>query len=165
MKLPAARIAAFLQRPDHAIRAVLLYGPDLGLVRERADILARTVCLDLKDPFRVADLSSAALAADQAQILAAGQGFVADANDVSGNNIPTGGGSYVGTSTTVAGATSVAGLARGSIPVGPAANEQTGLSSAGSGSAGHEPSGGGGAGGQDGNLGQPVMDHGHHWHW
>ena len=43
-------------------------------------------------------------------------GFVADANDVSGNNIPLGGGSYVGTSTTVAGATSVAGVAQGTIP-------------------------------------------------
>jgi len=60
--------------------------------------------------------TGAALAADQAQIQAAGMGFVADANDVSGNNIPLGGGSYVGTSTTVAGATSVAGVAQGTIP-------------------------------------------------
>ena len=68
MKLPAARIAGFLQRPDQTIRAVLLYGPDIGLVRERADVLARTVCPDLKDPFRVADLSGAALAADPARL-------------------------------------------------------------------------------------------------
>jgi len=68
VKLPAARIAAFLQRPDQTIRAVLLYGPDIGLVRERADVLARTVCPDLKDPFRVADLSGAALAADPARL-------------------------------------------------------------------------------------------------
>jgi hypothetical protein len=60
--------------------------------------------------------TGAALAADQAQIQAAGTGFVADANDVSGNNIPLGGGSYVGTSTTVAGATSVAGVAQDTIP-------------------------------------------------
>jgi len=58
-----------------------------------------------------------ALAADQAQIQAAGQGFIADAADVSGNNIPVGGGTYVDTATTVAGATSVAGLAKGTIPV------------------------------------------------
>ena len=58
-----------------------------------------------------------ALAADMAQINAAGQGFVADAKDVSGNNIPVGGGSYVGTATTVAGATTVHGLATGNIPV------------------------------------------------
>ena len=56
MKLAPSRIAAFLQRPDPEIRAVLLYGPDEGLVRERAEILARTVCPDLQDPFRVADL-------------------------------------------------------------------------------------------------------------
>lgn len=62
--------------------------------------------------------TGAALAADQAQIQAAGQGFVADAADVSGNNIPVGGGTYVGTATTVAGATSVAGIAKGTIPVG-----------------------------------------------
>jgi hypothetical protein len=61
--------------------------------------------------------TGAALAADHAQILAAGQGFVADANDVGGNNIPVGGGTYVGTATTVAGATSVAGIAQGTVPV------------------------------------------------
>ena len=47
---------------------MLLYGPDIGLVRERAEILAGTVCPDLKDPFRVADLSGAALAADPARL-------------------------------------------------------------------------------------------------
>jgi DNA polymerase-3 subunit delta len=68
VKLPAARVTAFLQRPDRDIRAVLFYGPDAGLMRERADTLARTVCPDLKDPFRVADLSGPALAADPARL-------------------------------------------------------------------------------------------------
>ena len=58
-----------------------------------------------------------ALAVAKAQITAAGIGFHADAADVSGNNIPVGGGSYVGTATTVATATSVHGLAMGTIPV------------------------------------------------
>jgi hypothetical protein len=44
-------------------------------------------------------------ATDAAQLTAAGFGYVADAQDVSGNNAPNGGGTYVGTSTTVAGAT------------------------------------------------------------
>jgi hypothetical protein len=44
-------------------------------------------------------------ATDAAQLVAAGDGYVGDAQDVSGNNIPNGGGSYVGTATTVAGAT------------------------------------------------------------
>jgi DNA polymerase III subunit delta len=68
MKLPATRVAAFLQRPDRDIRAILLYGPDAGLARERADMLARTVCPDLRDPFRVGDLSGPALAADPARL-------------------------------------------------------------------------------------------------
>jgi hypothetical protein len=44
-------------------------------------------------------------ATDAAQLTAAGFGYVADAQDVSGNNAPNGGGTYVGTATTVAGAT------------------------------------------------------------
>jgi DNA polymerase III subunit delta len=68
MKLSSARVAAFLQRPNREIRAVLLYGSDAGLVSERADTVARTVCPDLKDPFRVADLSGSALAADPARL-------------------------------------------------------------------------------------------------
>jgi DNA polymerase III subunit delta len=68
MKIAPARLAAFLQRPDPAIRAVLLYGPDAGLVRERADTLARTVCPDLSDPFRIADLNGAMLFADPARL-------------------------------------------------------------------------------------------------
>ena len=61
--------------------------------------------------------AGAALAADNAALVAAGQGFAADAMDVSGNNIAIGGATYVGTATTVATATSVNGLATGSIPV------------------------------------------------
>jgi DNA polymerase-3 subunit delta len=68
MKLASSRIAAFLRRPDPEILAVLLYGPDEGLIRERAGIVARSVCPDLKDPFRVADLSAAALVADTARL-------------------------------------------------------------------------------------------------
>lgn len=68
MKLPPARVAAFLRRPDPDIRAVLLYGPDAGLVRERAEAIARTICPDLRDPFRVADLTAGALAADPARL-------------------------------------------------------------------------------------------------
>jgi DNA polymerase-3 subunit delta len=68
VRLPAARVAAFLRRPDPEIRAVLFYGPDAGLVRERADAIARTVCPDLRDPFRVADLTAAALTTDPARL-------------------------------------------------------------------------------------------------
>jgi hypothetical protein len=61
--------------------------------------------------------AGAALAADNATLVAAGMGFAADAMDVSGNNIAIGGATYVGTAVTVATATSVNGLAQGSIPV------------------------------------------------
>lgn len=68
MKIPASRITAFLQRPDQGVRAILLYGPDEGLVRERAATAARSVCPDLSDPFRVADLPATLLAADPARL-------------------------------------------------------------------------------------------------
>jgi len=68
VKLPAGRVESFLRRPDAEIRAVLLYGPDAGLVRERADALGRTVTTDLRDPFRVADLTGAMLATDPARL-------------------------------------------------------------------------------------------------
>jgi len=112
--------------------------------------------------------TGANLAADQAQIQAAGQGFIADAADVSGNNTPIGGGTYVDTATTVSGATSVAGIAQGSIPVAGTASGSTGLSVAqngggsgqqsGPGSSGGNPCGGGheastGNGGQGSNHG------------
>jgi DNA polymerase III subunit delta len=68
VKIAPSRLAAFLQHPDPEIRAVLFYGPDAGLVRERADNLARSVCADLSDPFRVADLNGAALGSDPARL-------------------------------------------------------------------------------------------------
>ncbi|HEX5244825.1 MAG TPA: hypothetical protein VFW23_16325 [Tepidisphaeraceae bacterium] len=91
-----------------------------------------------------------ALAADQAQIQAAGQGFVADAADVSGNNIPIGGGSYVDTATTVADATSPTGLAQGTIPVAGTASGKTGLPVA---QNGGSADGGGGAQANGANTG------------
>ena len=68
MKLAAARVEAFLRRPDPAVRAVLLYGPDAGLIRERADLLGRATVSDLQDPFLVADLTGAALTAEPARL-------------------------------------------------------------------------------------------------
>jgi trimeric autotransporter adhesin len=89
-----------------------------------------------------------ALTADQAQIQAAGMGFVADAGDVSGNNIPLGGGAYVGDATTVAGATSVPGVAQGTIPVAGTASGTPGPVAQGGGSGNAGQVGGGGQGGQ-----------------
>ncbi|MBM3597367.1 MAG: DNA polymerase III subunit delta [Alphaproteobacteria bacterium] len=61
MKVATNRAEAFAGRPDPAARAILVYGPDAGMVRERAERLARSVTDDISDPFRVAELSGAAL--------------------------------------------------------------------------------------------------------
>jgi DNA polymerase III subunit delta len=68
VKLDARSIAGFLRKPEAAARAILVYGPDLGLVKERAEILMRTVVEDLGDPFRVADLSGDTIADDPARL-------------------------------------------------------------------------------------------------
>jgi DNA polymerase III subunit delta len=68
VKLTAARVDGFLRHPDPEIRAIFLFGPDLGLVRERADAAGRSVSDDLRDPFRVADLTGAMLATDPARL-------------------------------------------------------------------------------------------------
>lgn len=120
--------------------------------------------------------SGAALAADQAQIVAAGTGFVADAADVSGNNIPLGGGAFVGTATTVAAATSPQGVAQGTIPVTGTASGTTGLAvaqngsgcspsgtnagSGGNANSGNSSSGGNNAGNHDGAF-QPHLAENH----
>jgi DNA polymerase-3 subunit delta len=68
MKLAGARTDAFLRAPDPAVRAVLLYGPDTGLVRERADMISKTVVADLSDPFLVAEVPGDGLADDPARL-------------------------------------------------------------------------------------------------
>ena len=64
MRLQPARVEAFLDRPDPAVGLVLLFGPDAGLVAERAARLGRTVVPDLADPFRVSQLEADRLRAE-----------------------------------------------------------------------------------------------------
>ena len=45
-----------MERPDPAMCSILVYGPDRGLVRERAEALCRSVVGDLGDPFRIVEL-------------------------------------------------------------------------------------------------------------
>ena len=68
MKLRGRQIEAFLTRPDPAVGAVLLYGPDAGLVRERADRLTQVVAGDIADPFRISELAAAVLRDDPARL-------------------------------------------------------------------------------------------------
>jgi DNA polymerase-3 subunit delta len=55
MKLEPRRSEAFLRDPGQT-RAVLLYGDDVGLIRERAGRLVRAVTGASDDPFRVVEL-------------------------------------------------------------------------------------------------------------
>lgn len=68
MKLSGQRIEKFLRAPDPSVTAVLVYGPDHGLVRERADQLVQTVAGALTDPFRVAELTADSLKDDRARL-------------------------------------------------------------------------------------------------
>jgi len=63
-----ADVERFVDRPPAAIIAVLLFGPDRGLVTERANRLAKSVVPDLTDPFRVADLDDGTLDSDPARL-------------------------------------------------------------------------------------------------
>jgi len=72
MEIKAAQAEAFLRgyakKPDAALRAVLLFGSDDGLVAERGKALALSVCPDLADPFRVVDIGGDALKQDPARL-------------------------------------------------------------------------------------------------
>ncbi|MGF1608630.1 MAG: DNA polymerase III subunit delta [Kiloniellales bacterium] len=57
MKISATQADRFAASPDARVVAVLVYGPDGGLVRERAGKLVRSVVEDPGDPFRVAELT------------------------------------------------------------------------------------------------------------
>ena len=68
MKIEPRQVEAFLKKPDPKIRGVVVYGNDDGLIAERAVALAKTVCEDLKDPFRVVDISGDVLKGDPARL-------------------------------------------------------------------------------------------------
>ena len=67
MKISASKVDQFIRSPDPDVRAILIYGPDGGLIRERSDVLARQLVDDLDDPFRVAELDPASLKDDPAR--------------------------------------------------------------------------------------------------
>ena len=64
MKLTGQGIPSFLAGPPAGIIAVLVYGPDEGLVRERAGILARKVIRDPNDPFGAVSLTGTQIKED-----------------------------------------------------------------------------------------------------
>jgi DNA polymerase-3 subunit delta len=73
VKIAPRQIENFLARPEFGntgakCRAVLLYGPDQGLVRERAERLSLGVVENLSDPFRVSLLECETLIQDPARM-------------------------------------------------------------------------------------------------
>lgn len=66
MKIGARDADRFAAAPPAGIRAVLVYGPDAGLVRERAEKLVLSAAETLNDPFRVSEFVAARLADEPA---------------------------------------------------------------------------------------------------
>jgi DNA polymerase-3 subunit delta len=69
LKLAPRDIRGFLTAPPAKIAAVLIYGPDAGLMRERAEGLVRQVAGSLDDPFRVAEFQAGQLRDDPARLV------------------------------------------------------------------------------------------------
>jgi DNA polymerase-3 subunit delta len=62
--IKAAGLASFERSPDTKVRAILIYGPDSGGVRERAASLVKSIAGSLDDAFNVARLEDDALDCD-----------------------------------------------------------------------------------------------------
>src|ERR1700758_863550 len=64
-----ADVDAFVARPDPAKPVVLVFGPDSGLVSERANALLKASVDDVNDPFALARLESDDLAAEPSRLV------------------------------------------------------------------------------------------------
>jgi DNA polymerase-3 subunit delta len=67
--LRGKEIEAFLARPDPGRPIILLYGPDAGLVRERADALLASAVDDPDDPFALVKLDGDELSAEPSRLV------------------------------------------------------------------------------------------------
>ena len=67
-EIKGTHIDRTLSQPPKNLVAALIFGPDQGLVRERAETLIRAVVPDLKDPFLIADLDDGVLTTDPARL-------------------------------------------------------------------------------------------------
>jgi len=68
MKIEPRDIADFLAAPAPGCVAILIYGPEAGLVSERSRTLRETVLGDPPDPMGLTDLTGDALTADPARL-------------------------------------------------------------------------------------------------
>jgi DNA polymerase-3 subunit delta len=69
LKLTWKQIDPFIKSPDPVARAILIYGPDDGLMRTRAKAIGQTVVSDLNDPFNVTVLKNDDIIADPARLM------------------------------------------------------------------------------------------------
>src|SRR3979411_3438041 len=67
--LRGKEIDAFLARPDPGRPIILLYGPDSGLVRERAEALLASAVHDPSDPFSLVRLDGDELSAEPSRLV------------------------------------------------------------------------------------------------
>ncbi len=67
--LRGKEIDAFLARPDPSRPIILLYGPDAGLVRERAEALLASAVDDPHDPFSLVRLDGDELSAEPSRLV------------------------------------------------------------------------------------------------
>ncbi len=68
MKLAFRQIDPFVKQPDPAARVILVYGPDDGLMRERAKMMGKTIVADLNDPFNAVTIDGKSLVEDKARL-------------------------------------------------------------------------------------------------
>jgi len=68
MEVKASAAERFVGHLPSGLVAALVFGPDQGLVRERAVVVAKAVVADLNDPFRVAELDESILESDPARL-------------------------------------------------------------------------------------------------
>jgi DNA polymerase-3 subunit delta len=69
MQKKAYEVDSWLARPDPATTIVLLYGPDRGLVAERARAFAGKTGLSLDDPFSVVRMDAAETDRDDGRLI------------------------------------------------------------------------------------------------
>ncbi|MCZ6838998.1 MAG: DNA polymerase III subunit delta [Alphaproteobacteria bacterium] len=69
MKISANKVDGFIRSLDSTVRAVLVYGPDAGLVRERSQALSATTVEDAANPFNIEEISPSLLARDPVRLV------------------------------------------------------------------------------------------------
>src|SRR3954463_1751249 len=69
MKLDRRQLDDFLKNPGEKTAAVLVFGPDEGLVRERVNALVKAAAGSGDDPFRVVELGGDVIRPDPAGLM------------------------------------------------------------------------------------------------